>query len=202
MQNTKIGDMEQMEIRKLFTCVEENFAEMGQMRDEPLRKVAVVAVLANPHAGKGYVDDLSELTDASTAIGEKIAAMGVEQMKPYTVDSYGKAALIGLNGEQEHGAAMLTTVFGNALRNAVGGGKAWVSSMTKRARPGEIIDIPLAHKDALYVRSHYDGMTVMVPDAPLPDEIAIICCFANRGRLNHRVGGPDKENIIGEDGLT
>jgi hypothetical protein len=192
----------QMKIRKLFTCVEETFTEMDQARDEPLRKVAVVAVVVNPHAGKGYVEDLSDLTDASTAIGETIAAMGVEQMKPYTVDSYGKAALIGLNGEQEHGAAMLTTVYGNAMREAVGGGKAWVSSMTKRARPGEIIDIPLAHKDALYVRSHYDGMTVMVPDAPLPDEIAIICCFANRGRLNHRVGGPRKEDIIGEDGLS
>ncbi len=191
-----------MEIRKLFTCIDETFSEMGQARDEPLRKIAVVAVVRNPHAGKGYVEDLSGLTADSTAIGEKIAAMAAEQMKPYSVDSYGKAALIGADGEQEHGAAMLTTVYGNAMRGAVGGGKAWISSFTKRARPGEIIDIPLAHKDALYVRSHYDGMTVMVPDAPLPDEIAIICCFANRGRLNHRVGGPGKEEIKGEDGLT
>ena len=68
----------------------------------------------------------------------------------------------------------------------MGGGQAWISSFTKRAYPGESIDIPLAHKDALYVRSHYDGMSVMVPDAPLPDEIAVICCIANRGRLNHR----------------
>ena len=191
-----------MEIRKLFTCVEETRSEMGQTPDEPLRKVAVVAVGKNPHAGKGYVADLSDLTEASTAIGERIATMAAEQMKPYTVDSYGKAALIGSDGEQEHGVAMLTTVYGNAMREAVGGGKAWISSLTKRARPGEIIDIPLAHKDALYVRSHYDGMTVMVPDAPLADEIAIICCVANRGRLNHRVGGPSKDDIIGEDGLN
>ena len=84
---------------------------------------------------------------------------------------------------------MLTTVFGNAMREAAGGGKAWISSMTKRAAPGATIDIPLAHKDALYVRSHYDGITITLHDAPLPDEIAIIAAFANRGRLNHRVGG-------------
>lgn len=190
-----------MEIRRLYTVVDETLHEMGQKRDEPLRKVAVVAVVKNPHAGKGYVEDLSDLTEASEALGAKIAAMGAEQMKPYTVDSYGKAALIGTAGEQEHGVACLTTVYGNVLRDAVGGGKAWISSFTKRCGPGETLDIPLAHKDALYVRSHYDGMTIAVPDAPLPDEMCIICCFANRGRLNHRVGGPRKEDIVGEDGL-
>src|SRR6266581_1499753 len=86
-----------------------------------------------------------------------------------------KVAVIGINGEQEHGVAMLTTVFGNVMREAAGGGKAWISSLTKRAAPGASIDIPFAHKDALYVRAHYDGITVMLPDAPLPDEPAIIC---------------------------
>jgi hypothetical protein len=191
-----------MEIRKLYTAIEETFSEMGRAAEEPLRKVAAIAVVANPHAGKGYVEDLSGLIEASTDIGRRIAAMAVEAMAPYSVDSYGKAALIGSLGEQEHGVAMLTTVYGNAMRDAIGGGKAWISSLTKRGRPGAIIDIPLAHKDALYVRSHYDGMTVMVPDAPLADEIAIICCLANRGRLNHRVGGPSRDDIKGEDGLT
>ena len=97
---------------------------------------------------------------------------------------------------------MLTTVYGNAMREAVGGGGGLISSFTKRAAPGQAIDIPLAHKDALYVRSHYDGMTVLVPDAPLEDEIAVICCIANRGRLNHRVGGLVKKDIKGEDGLV
>ncbi len=191
-----------MEIRKLYTAVEETLGEMGRAADQPLRKVAVIAVVKNPHAGKGYVEDLGDLIAASADIGGRIAAMAVEAMKPHAVDSYGKAALIGSLGEQEHGVAMLTTVYGNAMREAVGGGKAWISSFTKRARPGEIVDIPLAHKDALYVRSHYDGMTVMVPDAPLADEIAVICCLANRGRLNHRVGGPSRDEIRGEDGLT
>ena len=191
-----------MDIRKLYTAIEETIEEMGQVADEPLRKVAAIAVVKNPFAGKGYIEDLADLTEASIDIGARIAAMAVDAMGSYSVDSYGKAALIGTLGEQEHGVAMLTTVYGNAMREAVGGGKAWISSFTKRASPGEIIDVPLAHKDALYVRSHYDGMTVMVPDAPLADEIAIICCLANRGRLNHRVGGPNKDDIKGEDGLT
>jgi hypothetical protein len=97
---------------------------------------------------------------------------------------------------------MLTTVFGNEMRAAAGGGKAWISSLTKRAAPGASIDIPLAHKDALYVRSHYDGITVTLPDAPLPDEIAIIAAYASRGRPNHRVGGPKASEIKGQDGLT
>ena len=82
---------------------------------------------------------------------------------PYKPESYGKAAIIGINGEQEHGVALLTTVFGNVMREAAGGGTAWISSLTKRAAPGSTIDIPLAHKDALYVRSHYDGITITMP---------------------------------------
>ena len=107
-----------------------------------------------------------------------------------------------INGEQEHGNAMLTTVFGNVMREAIGGGKAWISSMTKRAAPGASIDIPLAHKDALYVRSHYDGMTLTLPDAPQPNEIAIIAVYATRARPNQRVGGLSAAEIKGEDGLT
>ena len=87
------------------------------------------------------------------------------------------------------------------MRDAAGGGAAWISSTSKRMETGGIIDVPLAHKDALYVRSHYDTMTVMIPDAPLPDEIAVICCYANRGQLNARVGGLEAQEIKGEDGL-
>ena len=174
-----------MDVRKLYAAIDESFGEAGRDAGEPLRKVAVVAVARNPYAGRGHVEDLGELIEASKAIGEKIAGMAAAHMRPYTADSYGKAALIGTLGEQEHGVAMLTTVYGDAMRAAVGGGKAWISSFTKRAVPGEPVDVPLAHKDALYVRSHYDGMTVMVPDAPLADEIAVICCLANRGRLGY-----------------
>jgi Amino acid synthesis len=158
-------------------------------------------VVENPFAGR-FVEDLSSLTTASEAIGREICAIAVAMLAPYQPVSYGKAAVIGLAGEQEHGNAMLTTAFGNVMRDAAGGGKAWISSMTKRAGPGATIDIPLAHKDALYVRSHYDGIAITLHDAPLPDEIAVICAYASRGRPNHRIGGLAANEIKGTDGLT
>lgn len=190
-----------MDIRKIFTFVEETLAEAGREANEPLRKVAVAAVVKNLFAGKPFAEDLKPHVEASAEIGRRISALAVAAMKPYAVESYGKAAVVGLAGEQEHGVALLTTVFGDVLREAVGGGKAWISSATKRAAPGATIDVPLAHKDALFVRSHYDAMTITLADAPLPDEIAVICCFANRGRLNERCGGLSKTEIKGIDGL-
>lgn len=189
-----------MEIRKIFTFVEEIYSEQGQSVDPPVRKVAVVAVVKNPYTGK-YEEDLSYLIEHSKEIGRKISKMAVEAMGPYPVESYGKGALVGLDGEQEHGVAMLTNIFGEELRNAVGGGVAWIPSMKKRGGAGCSIDIPLAHKDALYVRSHLDGMTLTLSDAPLPDEIAVISIIANRGRPNSRLGGLLKEEIEGKDGL-
>ena len=190
-----------MRIRKIITLVDEARHEAGFAGEPPLRKVAAAAVIGNPFAGR-YQADLSSLVSASEALGRELSGIAVAAMGDYAVQSYGKAAIIGLAGEQEHGVALLTTVFGNVIRDAVGGGIAWISSFTKRAAAGSIIDIPLAHKDALYVRSHYDGVSIMLPDAPLPDEIAIICAYANRGRLNHRVGGLAAPDIKGLDGLV
>jgi hypothetical protein len=190
-----------MRIKRTLTFVDEVGIEAGQRVEPPLRKVAAVAVIDNPFAGR-FERDLGPLTEASAEIGRHICTVAVALLAPYSPVSYGKAAIIGMNGEQEHGVAMLTTVFGNIMREAAGGGKAWISSFTKRAAPGAAIDVPLAHKDALYVRSHYDGITITLPDAPLPGEIAIICAFANRGRPHHRVGGLEAENIKGIDGLT
>jgi Amino acid synthesis len=190
-----------MKIKRTLAFIDDVMIDAGQAVTPSLRKVAVVAVLDNPFAGK-FERDLSQLTDASEEIGRKICAMAVALLSPPRPESYGKAAVVGMNGEQEHGVAMLTTVFGNVMREAAGGGKAWISSLTKRAAPGATIDIPLAHKDALYVRSHYDGITLTLPDAPLPDELAIICAFANRGRPHHRVGGLAAGEIKGVDGLT
>jgi Amino acid synthesis len=190
-----------MHIRKILTFVDEARSEAGEQAAVPLRKVAAVAVVRNPFAGR-FERDLSALTEASAAVGREITALALALLKPYAAESYGKGAVVGVAGEQEHGVAMLTTVFGNVMRDAAGGGKAWISSMTKRAAPGATIDIPLAHKDALYVRSHYDGITVPLVDAPLPDEIAVICAYANRERLNSRVGGLAKSEIKGLDGLV
>jgi len=190
-----------MQIRRTLTFCDEVSSEAGQPVTPPLRKVAVAAIIENPFAGR-YERDLGPLTEASAAIGRHICGIAIAMLAPHRAESYGKAAVIGLAGEQEHGVAMLTTVFGNVMRDHAGGGKAWISSITKRAAPGATIDIPLAHKDALYVRSHYDGITVTLPDAPLPDEIAVICAYANRGRPSHRVGGLAAGEIKGVDGLT
>lgn len=190
-----------MEIRRILTFCDEVRSEAGRRTEPPLRKSAVVAVVHNPFAGR-YVEDLSPLTAASAAIGKEICAIAVALLAPDKPVSYGKAAVIGLAGEQEHGNAMLTTTFGDVMREAAGGGKAWISSFTKRAAPGATIDIPFAHKDALYVRSHYDGITITLHDAPRPDEIALICAYATRGRPNHRIGGLAAADIKGIDGLT
>ena len=189
-----------MKIRKLYTFVEDALSESGKSADSLLRKVAAVAVVENPYAGC-FVEDLQPMIDGSRELGHQLSKIAVQAMGSYRAQSYGKGGIVGLAGEQEHINALLTTTFADPLREAVGGGKAWISSMTKRGGPGTSIDIPLASKDALYVRSHYDGMTITLHDAPLPDEIAVIICIANRGRLNARVGGLEFEEIKGEDGL-
>ena len=190
-----------MKIRRILTFYDEVRSEAGNEVDPPLRKAAAAAILGNPYAGR-FEQDLSPLTKASEEIGREICRIAVGLLSPEKPVSYGKAAIIGMNGEQEHGVAMLTTVFGNVMRDAAGGGKAWISSLTKRAAPGATIDVPLAHKDALYVRSHYDGMTITLHDCPLPDEIAVIAVYATRGRPHHRVGGVAASDIKGLDGLT
>jgi hypothetical protein len=190
-----------LQIRSLHTLIEHRQWEAGRRADAPLRKVAAIAVVANPYAGR-YVEDLQPLIDASEDLGRELSAMAARAMEPYRAESYGKAAIVGSAGEQEHGNALLTTTFAEPLRKAVGGGKAWITSFTKRGGAGTAIDVPLACKDALYVRSHYDGMTVVLPDAPQPDEIAVIVCLANRGRLNARVGGLAKDKAKGVDGLS
>lgn len=191
----------QLHVRSFHTFIEHKIVEAGKRADVPLRKVAAIAVIENPYAGT-YVEDLSPLIEMSAELGRELAALAVRAMEPYRGESYGKAAIVGIAGEQEHGNALVTTTFAEPLRKAVGGGKAWISSLTKRAVPGTAIDVPLAYKDALYVRSHYDGMTVALPDAPQPDEIAIIVCLANRGRLNARVGGLARNQAKGQDGLS
>ncbi|MBY0438332.1 MAG: amino acid synthesis family protein [Burkholderiales bacterium] len=188
-------------VRRTYTIVDTVFEESGRAGEPPLRKVAAVAIVANPHAGS-YVEDLKPMIEASVALGHQLAEAAVAALAPYSAQSYGKAGIVGLAGEQEHANALLTTAFAEPLRQALGGGKAWISSCTKRAAPGTTIDVPLASKDALFVRSHYDGMSVNLPDAPMPDEIAVIFCVANRGRINARVGGLRLADARCEDGLT
>jgi hypothetical protein len=177
-----------LKIRRLFTIIDEKWIEADQPAEVPLRKVAGVLVIENPYVGR-FIRDLQPMIEASVELGERLAIQAVEALKPYTAQSYGKGGIVGLAGEQEHANAVLTTAFANPIRNALGGGDAWVSSMTKVAAPGTPIDVPMNCKDEIYVRSHYDGMTISLEAAPLPDEIAVILCLASRGRLNARVGG-------------
>src|SRR4029077_16042030 len=175
-------------IRRTYVIVEERREEAGQPAIDRLRRTAVVAVVSNPCAGR-FVADLKPMIEASVDIGHEMAEMMLAAFGQYEIQSYGKGGIVGVAGEQEHANAMLTTAFANPFRDAVGGGDAWISSFTKMGPPGSSIDIPMNHKDDVYVRSHYEGMRVSVPDAPKADEIALIFCIANRGRLNARVGG-------------
>jgi hypothetical protein len=185
----------ELSIRRTFVMVADQREDTGRRAAVVLRKVAAIAVVENPFAGR-FVEDLKPMIEASVALGKELARMAVAAMLPHAAQSYGKGGLVGVAGEQEHANALLTTAFADPLRAAIGGGDAWISSMTKVAAPGTLIDIPMNHKDELYVRSHYDGMSLVLPDAPMPDEIAVIICTANRGRLNARVGGLTHDEVL------
>jgi hypothetical protein len=179
----------QLKVRKVFSQVEVVHSAAGRSDDRgPLRRVAVCAVVENPYAGRGYVDDLTEVIEGSGRIGTMLGQEAARLLGE-PVESYGKAGLVGTGGEQEHVNAAVTSVFGNAFRDAIGGGAAWITSVTKPATAGTVIDVPLAYKDEIWVRSHYDALEVRIPDAPRPDELVVIAAVANRGRINARVGG-------------
>ena len=189
-------------IRSWLTFSEEILAnETGQPADgAPLRKLAVVCVLENPYAGR-FSQELPLLVKDSPQLGRELGRRLVALSNNEKISSYGKACIVGVEGEYEHGNALLTTAFADPVRHALGGGKAWISSTGKRGGPGTTIDVPLAHKDALYVRSHYDTMTLTLHDAPMPREIAVIFCAATRGRLHARLGGLAAKDVQGKDGL-
>ena len=189
-------------IRKWYTQIDESLAnESGQLADgPPLRKYVLAAAIANPYAGQ-FSQTLDLIVGNSVALGHEFARRAAALLDGDGIQSYGKAAIVGSTGEYEHGNAFLTSIFADPVRDAVGGGKAWIPSSGKRGGPGTSIDIPLAHKDALYVRSHYDTVTALFADAPSPDEVVIAFAFASRGRLHARLGGLRADDINGEDGL-
>ncbi|MFF2654945.1 amino acid synthesis family protein [Streptomyces sp. NPDC058045] len=189
-------------IRKWFTQIEDTLAnETGVLADgDPVRKIVIACAVRNPYAGR-FSENLDQIIAESPKLGEEFGRRITEAAGDRAIESYGKACLVGVNGEYEHGNAFLTAVFADPVRDAVGGGKAWVPSTGKRGAPGTVIDIPLAHKDALYVRSHYDTATVSFDDTPHPDEVVVIFAFATRGRLHARLGGIAADTIQGQDGL-
>ena len=177
-------------IRKWFTQVEETLAnETGAHADgEPVRKIVIAAAVHNPYAGR-FSENLDDIVADSPKLGEEFGRRITEAAGGLAVESYGKACLVGVNGEYEHGNAFLTAVFADPVRESVGGGKSWVPSTGKRGAPGTVIDVPLAHKDALYVRSHYDTVTVSFTDTPGPDEVVVIFAVATRGSGESTNGG-------------
>jgi hypothetical protein len=181
-------------IRRLFSISEERREEAGRAANPPLRRTAAVAVVENPHVN-GYVDDLKPMIEASVVLGEEMAQLALSAFAGHEIQSYGKGGLVGVAGEQEHGNALLTTAFANPFRKVIGSADAWISSFTKVCAPGTPIDIPMNHKYDVYVRSHYDGMTIALAGTPMPDEIALIFCIANRGRINARVGGLTHDEV-------
>ncbi|KTS05708.1 amino acid synthesis family protein [Microbacterium testaceum] len=188
--------MSSYSIRKWVSHVEEVRHDGGEPLSTPLVKAAVGVVIANPFAGQ-RVQDLSELTEPSAELGRELGARAAALLGGLPVQSYGKGGIAGLAGEQEHLVACVTTIFGDAFREAVGGGEAWISSSSKVAAAGASLDIPLAHKDALYVRSHYDSVMITAPDVPKPDELFVVVGVASGPRPHERVGGLRADEITG-----
>jgi hypothetical protein len=175
-----------LQIRKSLMLREVLTSDMGKSANRPIVRAVALAVIGNPYAGR-YVDDLTELFEAGRALGEKFMTdlVGLLSQSPI---SYGKGAIVGLNGEFEHGGACIHPMLGKPMRAAVGGGKAVIPSNVKVAACGASLDVPFSHKDDSWSFDHFDTITVSMPDAPKPDEIVVVMAVADGGRLHPRCG--------------
>ena len=192
----------QAKIRKIAVFLEETHSEMGKPVTPATRKATAVAVIENPLAGR-YADDLESLMVIGAEMGDLLGRRCIQALgiAPDAAQSYGKAAMVGENGELEHAAAILHPRLGAPLRAAVGSGAALVPSSKKMGGPGQPLDVPLGHKDAAYVRSHFDAAVVQLNDAPRANEIMVAVSVTDAGRPLPRVGGLTHDAIIGKDGL-
>jgi len=179
-----------IEVRKSVLIVEDTELEMGRPVDPPLRKVAAVAVVKNPFAGR-YVEDLSLLVDFGETLGDQLTRRAMEALSAPSgeVKGYGKAAIVGSAGELEHCAAIIHGKMGKPIRAVVGGGSAIIPSTKKSGGPGTRIDVPLCLKDDVWSMPYLDAMEISVPDAPAPDEIVVAVVLSSGGRPLARVGG-------------
>jgi hypothetical protein len=187
-----------IEIRKWATFREEILTDGGRALMRPLRRVAVAVVCSNPYAGR-WSEDLSELIDFGEYLGDE-AMRRCQEALGEPVESYGKAGIVGEHGELEHVAAVLHPKFGAPTRGRVGG-VSILPSVKKRAAMGASLDIPLHHIKAMLVRSHFDAMTISIPDAPGADELLLALAVADAGRPFARIGGLAASDAVGEDGL-
>ena len=183
-------------IRKTAVLVEEIRLEAGRADGPPLIRVAAMAAIHNPYVGTplANIDRLIEFgAEVGTLLAHKLLAQFDDD--PRRVESYGKAAIVGVQGEIEHGYAAITRPFATRVRAALGDATAWMAANVKRGALGASLDVPLACKDALFVRSHYDTVQAAMPDAPLPDEVVVILAGAGRGSLHARIGGLRKSDV-------
>jgi hypothetical protein len=189
-------------LRKLIVQVDETRIEMGQPVEPPVRRAVAIAVIENPYAGR-YEAQLDALIEAGEELGGLLGRKCVEALgiAPGDAHSYGKAAIVGEAGELEHAAAILHPKLGAPLRAAVEKGAALVPSAKKMGTLGTAIDVPLGHKDAAYVRSHFDAIEARVADAPRASEIVVAVAVTAAGRPLPRIGGLQASEIKGEDGL-
>jgi hypothetical protein len=175
-----------VEIRKVALLREQAFHEMGQVAERPVVRAVALVAIRNPFARR-FVGDLAELVDAGATLAQRFAPDLAKMLDGPPV-SYGKAAIVGSTGELEHGHALLHPRMGAPLRAAIGGGAALIPSAAKMGVPGTAIDVPLGHKDDAWSRGHFDAITVMMADAPRPEEIVVVMALADGGRLLHRIG--------------
>ncbi|BAV51340.1 hypothetical protein MesoLj113a_61450 [Mesorhizobium sp. 113-1-2] len=188
-------------VRKFLVQVEEIFHEGGPPAARPPKRGAIVAVIANPFAGR-YVEEITGFMEDLKPLGLEMARRLIDAMGDgvAAVEGYGKGAIVGAAGELEHGA-LWHNPGGYAMRELLGDAKAIVPSTKKVGGPGTRIDIPITHINASYVRSHFDAIEIGVGDAPRSDEMAVILAMTTGARVHARVGGLAAADIKGEDGL-
>jgi Amino acid synthesis len=189
-------------VRKLVVQVDETCREMGRDVNPPTRRALAMAVIANPYAGR-YAENLDELITIGEQLGGLLGERCVQALgiTPAQAQSYGKAAIVGEAGELEHAAAILHPKLGAPLRKAVEKGAALVPSAKKQGGVGSAVDVPLGHKDAAFVRSHFDAIEARIGDAPRANEIVVAVAVTDSGRPLPRIGGLQVSEIKGEDGL-
>lgn len=179
-------------LRKTMLLVETAHVDAAGRASTPVTRAAALAVVANPLAGRS-ADDLSLLFDLGRDLARLLFADAAARL-PGPPVSYGKGAVVGVGGETEHGAAMIHPKLGAPMRDALGGGTALIPSNCKLGGPGTALDLPLGHKDEAWSFDHFDTLTVMLADAPLPGEILLVMGVADGGRPNPRAGdGPVRD---------
>lgn len=188
-----------VKIRKRGLTIETTYHEFGPAAEQPVRTAAALAVVANPYAGR-YVEDLTPFMTALRPLGAELAQELADALGGVDrVESYGKAAIVGVNGELEHGATW-HEAGGWAMRAVLGEPKAIVPSAKAVAATGYRLMVPLHHIHAAYVRSHYSVMEIGVQDGPRPDEIVFGLVMADGGRVHPRLGGLTKDAVSVHDG--